>query len=211
MEGLWEQFQTLLGLELEVGDVDVIQMALRTVVIYLFTLAIVRIGSKRFLSKATAFDVIVSIMLGSIMSRAINGSAPFVPTLAAGVILLGLHWFFAFLAFRTDWFGSLVKGAPTLLIKDGEIQSKGMRQGRITRNDLIEALRQQTNQTDPSKIQRAYLERSGKISVIPYARDMQVVEVAVKDGVQTVRIEVERAAAKTGSSDEVDEDGLSPG
>ncbi len=210
MEDLWEQFQTLLGLELEVGDVDVIQMVLRTVVIYLFTLTIVRIGSKRFLSKATAFDVIVSIMLGSIMSRAINGSAPFFPTLGAGVILLGLHWVFAFLAFRTDWFGALVKGSPTLLIKDGEIQREGMRQGSITQNDLIEALRQQTNQTDPAKVQRAYLERSGKISVIPYARDMQVVEVEVKDGVQTVRIEVERAA-KTSSSDDSDADGLSPG
>jgi hypothetical protein len=36
------------------------------------------------MSKATAFDVIAAIMLGSIMSRAINGSAPFLPTLVAG-------------------------------------------------------------------------------------------------------------------------------
>jgi hypothetical protein len=43
-------------------------------------------------------------MLGSIMSRAINGSAPLVPTLLAGAVLLGLHWLFALLAVHTSWF-----------------------------------------------------------------------------------------------------------
>ena len=63
-------------------------MALRTVVIYVFTLAIVRLGSRRLLSKPSAFDVIVAIMVGSIMSRAINGTAPFVPTMLAGIVLV---------------------------------------------------------------------------------------------------------------------------
>lgn len=67
-------FEDLLGLGLDVADVSPLQMALRTVLIYTATLAIVRVGSKRFLSRATAFDAIVAIMLGSIMSRAINGS-----------------------------------------------------------------------------------------------------------------------------------------
>jgi uncharacterized membrane protein YcaP (DUF421 family) len=75
-------------------------MALRTVVIYLFTLAIVRLGSRRLLSKPSAFDVIVAIMVGSIMSRAINGTAPFVPTMLAGIVLVVMHWLLAALALR---------------------------------------------------------------------------------------------------------------
>jgi uncharacterized membrane protein YcaP (DUF421 family) len=191
IEGLWEQFQTLLGLGSDIGKVSVSQMVLRTILIYAFTLVIIRLGSKRFLSEATAFDVIVSIMLGSIMSRAINGSAPFIPTLFAGLILVGLHWLLAILAYRTDWFGSLVKGNRVLLIKDGEIQHKGMRQASITSKDLDAALRLQTKQTDPAKVQLAYLERNGRISVIPFEREPQVVDIAVKDGVQTVRIKIE--------------------
>src|SRR5688572_31750908 len=92
LQALWNQFQILLGLELNVGDVNALQMALRTIIIYAFTLAIVRLGSKRFLGKPSAFDTTVAIMLGSIMSRAINGSAPLAPTLASGVVLIGLHW-----------------------------------------------------------------------------------------------------------------------
>ena len=189
-QAVWEQFQTLLGLGRDISDVGTVQMALRTIIIYAFTLAIIRLGSKRFLGKASALDVIVGIMLGSVMSRAINGSAPFFPTLLAGVILIGMHWLLAVLAFHLDWFGPFVKGNAVLLIKDGQIQERGMRRGGITTPDLTEALRQQTKQSDPSKIKLAYLERDGAISIIPFKGEPRIFDVSVADGVQSVRIEL---------------------
>ena len=62
--------------------INVAQMSLRAAVVYGATVLIVRMGKKRFMSQATAFDVILSIMLGSMVSRAIAGTAPFLPTLA---------------------------------------------------------------------------------------------------------------------------------
>ena len=182
--------EDLLGLGLDVADVSPFQMVLRTVLIYAATLAIVRVGSKRFLSQATAFDAIVAIMLGSIMSRAINGSAPFLPTLAAGIILVGLHWLIAAIAYSSDWFGTLVKGNPVLLIKDGDVQEKGLRETSVSAKDLEEALRNESHVTDPERVQLAYLERNGGISVIPRKPEPRVLEVSVEDGVQTVRIVV---------------------
>jgi uncharacterized membrane protein YcaP (DUF421 family) len=190
LQAVWEQFQILLGLGRDAGDAGAIHMALRTVFVYAFTLAIVRLGSKRFLSKATAFDVIVGIMLGSVMSRAITDSASFFPTLMVGVTLIAAHWLMAALAFRFDWFGSLVKGNSILLIEDGEIQRDGMRQAGLSEHDLKQALRMQNNHADPAKIRRAHLERSGKISVIPFEGEPRVLDVSVADGVQTVRIEL---------------------
>ena len=64
------------------------------------------------LSQASAFDVVVAIMLGSVMSSAINGSAPLVPTVVAGAVFLGLHWLLGAAAARTSRFGSIVKGDP---------------------------------------------------------------------------------------------------
>ena len=186
----WDAIQTVLGLERDIADVDPAQMAVRTVIVYAVTLTLVRLGSKRLLSKATAFDFIVAIMLGSVMSRAINGSAPFFATLAAGALLLGLHWLLALLAFKTDWFGSIVKGERVLLIKDGQVQQEGVRRASITEADLDQALRLQTGQADPSRVERAYLERNGQISVIPYPREPRVLSVSVENGVQTVRIEL---------------------
>jgi uncharacterized membrane protein YcaP (DUF421 family) len=183
-------FEDLLGLGLDVADVGALQMALRTVLIYAATLAIVRVGSKRFLSQATAFDAIVAIMLGSIMSRAINGSAPLLPTIAAGIILVGLHWLIAAVAYSSDWFGFLVKGEPVLLIKDGRLNEKGLRGSSISHRDLEEALRIESHVTEPEKVQLAYLERNGGISVIPHKPEPRVIDVSVEDGVQTVRIVV---------------------
>jgi uncharacterized membrane protein YcaP (DUF421 family) len=190
LQAVGDQIRALLGLGLDVGDVGSIQMALRTVLIYAFTLALVRMGSKRFLAEATAFDVIVGIMLGSVMSRAINGSAPFIPTLASGLVLVGVHWLLGILSYRIDWFGPIVKGNHILLIKDGETQREGMKKAGISRHDLEQALRLQARQTDLSKVKLAYMERNGNISLIPYPPNPQLLEVEVKDGVQTIRIEV---------------------
>ncbi len=183
-------FEDLLGLGLDVADVSALQMTLRTVLIYAATLAIVRVGSKRFLSQATAFDAIVAIMLGSIMSRAINGSAPLLPTIAAGIILVGLHWLIAAIAYSSDWFGFLVKGEPVLLIKDGRLNERGLRGSSISHRDLEEALRIESHVTEPEKVKLAYLERNGGISVIPHKPEPRVIDVSVEDGVQTVRIVV---------------------
>jgi len=185
------QLHMWLGLSHDINDLSYVQSALRTIVVYGLTLAIVRLGSKRFLSKATAFDVIVGIMLGSVMSRAITGSTPFYPTLIAGATLVGMHWLIAALAFRFDWFGTLVKGKSVLLIENGEIQRDGMRQAGLSDHDLKQALRMQNDHTDPAKIRLAYLERSGSISVIPFKNEPRVVDVEVKDGVQSVRIELD--------------------
>lgn len=191
LEALAASVVALLGLGREAGELDAMAMTLRTVAVYLFTLGIVRLGSKRLLAKASAFDVIVAIMLGSIMSRAINGSGAFFPTLLAGSVLLVMHWLFAVLAFRTDWFGPFVKGQRVLLIKDGHVNNDGLRRASITTADLEQALREQTGQTDPARVQRAYLERSGRISVMPSRREPRVVDVSVEHGVQTVRVELE--------------------
>ncbi len=189
LEAALEQIRSLLGLGLDIEDVGAVQMVLRTVIIYALTLAVVRLGSARVMGKSSAFDDVVAIMLGSVMSRAINGSAPFVPTVVSGGMLLGMHWLFAMLAYRTSWFGAIVKGGRTLLIENGKVEPKGMRRARITDADLAQALRH-TGKTDPSNIRLAYLERNGDVSVVPEKREPHVVDVSVADGVQTVRIEL---------------------
>ena len=191
IQEVWEQFQYPLGLGREIADLGALQMALRTIIIYAFTLMIIRFGSKRFMGQASAFDTIVGIMIGSVMSRAINGSAPFVPTMAAGVVLVAVHWSLAVLSFHIDWFGPFVKGNPILLIKDGDVQEDGIRRGGITKQDLTQALRKQTKQSDPARIELAYLERDGGISIIPFKHKPQVLEVSVEAGIQTIRIELQ--------------------
>lgn len=165
METLWTALRSLL--ELDSGsEPGAGAMALRTVIVYAVTLALVRLGSRRLLAKPSAFDVIVAIMIGSIMSRAINGASEFFATFGAGAVLLGMHWAFAALAYHTDWLGNLVKGRRIPLVRDGEVLEEGMRKAHITPEDLREALRLQAHDDDVSKVRAAYMERNGAISVI---------------------------------------------
>lgn len=177
-----------LGLEAE--NLNVWQMTLRAIVVYVAAVLMIRVGEKRFMGKNTAFDVILGIVFGSVVSRAITGNAPFFPTLGAGFMLVCLHWLFAALAFRSDRFGSLVKGRARVLIQNGEVQQENMRKSHISEKDLREALRVHGKITDPAEAESAHFERSGDISVIPRRPPARVLEISVEKGVQTVRIEL---------------------
>lgn len=179
----------LLGLD--VDELTLGQMALRALIVYVAALAMVRAGEKRFLGKSTAFDVVLAIVFGSVVSRAITGSSPFFPTLGAGAVVVGLHWLFAACAFRSDRFGTLIKGEPRLLVRDGAIRWAAMRRSNISRDDLLGALRTAGRVADVEDVREARLERSGDISVLRADGGPRVLEVRAEAGVQTIRLRIE--------------------
>lgn len=189
LQEVWEQMNFILGLNEE--GLTFWQMAARAPIVYITTIIMIRIGEKRFIGKSTAFDVVLGIVLGSVVSRAITGNAPFFPTLGAGFILVGLHWLLAWGAFQSHRFGTLVKGNSRILVEDGEIVWEGMKKGHISERDLKEALRSEIKSSDLSRVKLACLERSGKITVIPAESPPKILEVKVAEGVQTVRIQLE--------------------
>src|ERR687891_436755 len=91
MDAIEEALRLTLGLGLQGEQIKVMQMGLRAVIVYVVTVAIVRLGKKRFMGRTTAFDVILGIMLGSIVSRGVTGNAPLVPTLGAAAALMLMH------------------------------------------------------------------------------------------------------------------------
>jgi uncharacterized membrane protein YcaP (DUF421 family) len=164
-----ETLNWLLGLGLENKEINYWQMSLRAVIVFILSIAMLRIGHKRFMGRNTTLDVMLGIVFGSMVSRAITGNAPFFPALAASLTLVLLHWIFSFIAFHWHPFGNAVKGRKNLLIKDGEIQWEEMRKAHITEDDLSEALRNKGEEPDFKKVKSAHLERNGDISLIMYS------------------------------------------
>ena len=163
---IWSYIDWSLGLGVEAKDIGVGQMSLRAFVVFLIAIAIVRFGDERFMGKSTALDVMLGIVFGSVVSRAITGNTPFFPTLAASIVLVAMHWAISAIAFRSRRFGRVVKGPTHHLVNDGEIDWNEMRKTHISQNDLREAMRQHGRRDDLSEIESAYLERNGSISVI---------------------------------------------
>ena len=80
------------ALGLDARQLNIWQMGLRAAIIYLAALIMVRIaGDRRFIGKYAAFDVILSIIFGSTLSRAINGNSAFFATIFAGFVLVAMH------------------------------------------------------------------------------------------------------------------------
>jgi uncharacterized membrane protein YcaP (DUF421 family) len=191
MDGFWAFFSWLLGTELPQFELTSGHMAARAVVVYAAGLAMARLGKRRFLAKANAFDVLLGIVFGSVVSRAITGSAPFVPTLVAGLVLVAVHRALALVMVYLPALGHLIKAEPRVVVRDGEILQDALRSSSISENDLRAALRSEASVTDLRQVKEARLERNGDISVIERERPPRVLEVAVEAGVQTVRIRVE--------------------
>lgn len=151
---------------LEEDELVIRHMVVRAIIVFPFAVMLVRVGSKRFISGNTAYDVILGVMLGSIISRAITGQSPFVPTLCAAFVIVVLHRLFSRIAVSSNDFGTLIKGNTSVLVRDGEVDWEAMRRSNLSRNDLLEALRLRENLSDWEKVKEARLERNGEISVI---------------------------------------------
>ncbi len=158
---------SLLGLGLEPKDLGLGQVCLRGIVVFLVSLVMLRLADKRFMSKMTAFDVVLGFILASALARAINGSAPLFPSLAMGFVLVGLHRVLATLSARSERFGLLIKGRTDVLVENGKLNQAAMRSNKISENDLLEAARLHAEVQTLQDIRSAILERSGEISVIP--------------------------------------------
>lgn len=180
-------FINLLGLNQTC--LNIYQMIFRAVIVYTLGVSLVRIGKRRFLGTPTPLDIVLILMFGSVMSRAITGTTPFVPTLATGVMLIFLHWLFSYLAFYSSYAGFLFKGSPVVLAKDGEIKWNQMRKHHISEKDLLSALRRNAKLINIKNVHLAILERNGEISVIPHTQTPEIIEIEVKEGVQKVVVE----------------------
>ena len=166
MNAFWNFIGPLLGLGADPQDLTFIQISLRGVIVFIATLIMVRLGHKRSLSRKTAFDAVLLVILASVLSRAINGSAAFFATLGGGLVLVFLHRLLAFIAYHSHWFGILIKGRPEVIIDNGNFVFRTMNRNHISTHDVEEDMHLSLHNDDLSKVKKARVERSGDISFI---------------------------------------------
>ncbi|HEX7639732.1 MAG TPA: YetF domain-containing protein [Burkholderiaceae bacterium] len=147
-------------------DLGVLQMTDRSVAAFLLTLAMLRIGGRRALGQHRAFDACATVLLGSVLSRAVVGASPFWPTMAAGATIVVLHRLVALASIHLPWVERLVSGDKRELVRDGARDRRQMRRALLSTRDLDEAVRKKTgDETTP--LRRAVLERDGSITILP--------------------------------------------
>jgi len=148
------------------SDLDSLQMVDRGLAVFVLTLAMIRLSGRRSFGQNRPFDACTTVLLGSVLSRAVVGASPFWPTVLSGVAIVVLHRLVGMASFRWRWFESLVSGDKRELVRDGARNGDEMRKGLITSRDLDEAVRAKTGD-ERTPLERAVLERDGSVTVKP--------------------------------------------
>lgn len=148
------------------NEMDPVQAMVRSAIVFVVAVAYVRLAKKRFIAQASALDLVMAIVFGSVLSRAINGGATLLSSLSAGLALVLLHRIVMHYSARSPHFFNLVKGNRQVIVRDGEFDHEAMSRHDVTEEDVRQELRTSALTDDLSEVLLATLERSGRISIV---------------------------------------------
>ena len=142
----------------------------RAFVVTLYAIILFRTSSTRLLGNHSTLDLVISIILGSIFGEAIMNKVPLLPSLLSCTFIVVMHRLLAYCAYKSQFFGQYIKGKKVYLIRNGIYLGENLKKCRLTKHDLLQALRLQQGQSNLNLVKNATLERKGEISFILYSK-----------------------------------------
>lgn len=170
--------QALIGIFGVQNHLSTGQEGARAVLIFFYGLVLLRLSGPRAFGHWSALDIVMSIIVGSALARAMTGSAPLLGTMLAAAVMSGLHVLLAHGVARSRGLARWIEGVPVQLIDHGRIDEAARKANMISRGDLHEALRQHgiDGEAHAGNVKRMTLEPSGKLSVVkrdPGEKDLE--------------------------------------
>lgn len=133
---------------------------------YFLIVLVLRVSGKRTLSKMNAFDFVVTVALGSVLSNIlINNETLLMEGIVSFCLLVFLQFLSSWLSVHSPTVNSLLKSQPSLLYYNGNYYYKHMKKERISKNEITQAIRSQGIVSTDS-VSAVVLETDGKISVL---------------------------------------------
>lgn len=145
-----------------------IQIALRTTIIYGVVLLGVRLSGKREVGQMTPFDLTLLLLISNAVQNAMTGpDTSLLGGVVAACTLLVLNYFVADLSGANRRFRKFIQGQPSLLIHDGQVIESHMAKEHVSMDELQRALREH-GISSYHDVALAVLEVDGSISCLKY-------------------------------------------
>ena len=145
--------------------VPVLEKILRPVIVYLALVLLLRLFGKRELAQLNPFDLVVLLSLSNTVQNAIIGDDN---SVSGGVIgaftLLAINWLVVRVLFRSPRLTRALEGRSVVLIRDGKIENKALKQEALTREELIEVIHRQGFE-HVHEVRRCELEPNGSFYI----------------------------------------------
>jgi uncharacterized membrane protein YcaP (DUF421 family) len=137
------------------------------VLAYAGLVVLLRVSGKRTLSKMNAFDLVVTVALGSTLATILlSKETALAEGLAAYALLIALQFVVAWGSTRAAWFDAIVKSEPALLFHRGEFLDAALRRERVTHGEVTAAVRS-SGILALDDVAAVVLETDGTLSVVP--------------------------------------------
>jgi uncharacterized membrane protein YcaP (DUF421 family) len=148
------------------GGQGLLRVALVGVLAYAALVLLLRVSGKRTLAKMNAFDLVVTVALGSTLATILlSKDVALAEGVLAFLVLVALQFVVAWSSVRFPWFDDLVKSEPRLLLRRGAFLHAALRAERVTEGEVRAALRSQGH-ASVAAIDAVILETDGSFSVI---------------------------------------------
>ena len=145
---------------------DIVRVLAVGTAAYVTVVLVLRFTGKRTLSKLNAFDLVVSVALGSTLATILLSSdVAWAEGAVALALLAGLQFVVAFTTSHLPGGRSVITARPTLLLDDGRLLPEALRDQRVTEDEIRQAVRA-TGSGDLGDIAAVVLESDGSLSVI---------------------------------------------
>ncbi|MBU1357154.1 MAG: DUF421 domain-containing protein [Gammaproteobacteria bacterium] len=136
------------------------------VLAYVGLVVMLRASGKRTLSKMNAFDLIVTVALGSTLATVLlSKDVSLAQGLLALALLVLMQFVVTWLSVRIEWVRRLVTSEPALLAYDGQLLHGALRRARVTPAEVFAAVRA-AGLGDLSEVGAAVLETEGSCSIV---------------------------------------------
>ncbi len=133
---------------------------------YIALVVLLRVSGNRSLSKMNAFDLIVTVALGSTLATVLlSRDVALAEGLVAFALLIGLQWVVTWLSVRSAAVRALVKSDPVLLLYQGSFLDQQMHRQRVLEAEVRAAVRE-SGHASLAGIEAVVLETDGSFSVI---------------------------------------------
>ncbi len=151
------------------GWPSLLEVALRSGVVYVAILLGMRFAGKRELGQMNVLDLVVILLIANAVQNAMVGSDN---TVAGGIVaafvILALNKVASAVAARSARWRTLLEGKPTQLVADGRLLPDNLRREGVTADEIEMALRER-GFASMAEIKQAFLETDGTISFIDHA------------------------------------------
>lgn len=139
---------------------------IRTTILYLAVVICVRLMGKRQIGELQPTELVITILLSEIAAIPIqNNTIPLINSLVPLMLLVGFEILSSVIGIKSVRFRKVTDGNPFIIIKNGVIDQKKLKELRLSTDDVMSALRQK-DVFDISEVEYAVMETNGAISVL---------------------------------------------